>query len=283
MSWTGSRLELLVLITLPTFSAFAGRIVHSRWYREPKEYLGQVRLMPLFKSTDVPANTPTDYQHVLVVGAFASGSDIARELALLNLPTYDENALPTPASSRPQTPGKRTHVYQSSSGVRNPYNAPGEDAWRKFVELHGLIERIQGDLIIFKDGSELKGIDTIIFATGYEFYFPFFKVDDEPWSREEARLVTDVVGDAESVSPQLDHRGMRGLGMQHLDELMMFLQGDRSMAMLGLGESAACGGGLCRATPGTNDMNMDSLSSGTVPFIRDTIPSRRPPLVRAIA
>lgn len=157
---------------------------------------------------------------------------------MLNLPT-DQHALPTPASSRPQTPQRpRTHVYQSSSGVVNPYNAPGDDAWRQFVELHGMIERIEGNLTIFKDGSELTGIDTIIFATGYEYFFPFFKVDDEPWLREERRLVTDVVGDVESVRPEVDKGGLRGLGMKHLDELMMFLQGDRSMALLGLGESA---------------------------------------------
>jgi hypothetical protein len=99
-----------------------------------------------------------------------------------------------------------------------------------------LIDRIEGDKIVFKDELELTGIDTIIFATGYEYFFPFFKVEDEPWLSAERKLVADVVGDMESVQPELDQGGMRGLGMQHLDELMMFLQGDRSMALLGLGE-----------------------------------------------
>ncbi len=134
------------------------------------------------------------------------------------------------------------------------FSAEGTEVWRQYVEQYGLVERIEkaatnngevaSSTIVFKDGSILTGIDVIIFATGYEYCFPFFKADDHPWSDPDIRPVDDQVGPVEAVpmasgSEAKETKGLRGLGMRHLDELMMFLQEDRSMALLGLGRLSA--------------------------------------------
>jgi hypothetical protein len=116
------------------------------------------------------------------------------------------------------------------------------------VDWRGLIDRIErpcdddgagGDttrtsVIVFKDGSTLTDVDTIIFATGYSYHFPFFKACDAPWSDKRSRVADGVVGEEESVDKD-EIGGLEGLGLNNLDELMLFLRGDRSLALLGLG------------------------------------------------
>jgi hypothetical protein len=201
-------------------------------------------------------------QKVLVVGSFASGSDIARELASVNLPSEvlpeSMTAFKTsrPADAHTHLDGadvqptideeKRIRVYQSSSQTPNMFTSglaasEGDDTrpWLRLIEQRPLIERIdtasEKSTIRFKDGSTLTGIDVIIFATGYLYYYPFFKRSDAPWNRPEAQLLDlpivegDIVGEG-----QADVGGMQGLGMRHMDPLMIFLEGDRSMALIGL-------------------------------------------------
>lgn len=143
----------------------------------------------------------------------------------------------------------RIRVYQSSSQTPNMFTsglAADEDdearPWLRLIEQRPLIERIDaeggGSVIQFKDESTLDGIDVIIFATGYLYYYPFFKRSDVPWNRKEAQVLDlpvvegDVVGEG-----QRDVGGMQGLGMRHMDELLLFLENDRSMALIGLRES----------------------------------------------
>jgi hypothetical protein len=224
-------------------------------------------------------------KNVLVVGSFASGSDIARELASVNLPasvlpesmTAHKPARLADQQNRPRdtsnhgdeaTLGDKTkiRVYQSSSQTPNMFTsglaADTEDdarPWLRLIQQRPLIDRIDtpaaslplstvskaeeassssSSVIHFKDGSTLTDIDVVIFATGYLYYYPFFKQSDAPWNREECRILdavvegADVLGDGGKGGGEIG--GLQGLGMRHMDELMLFLQNDRSMAFIGL-------------------------------------------------
>ena len=86
---------------------------------------------------------------------------------------------------------------------------------------------MDGEKIVFTDGQELNDIDVIIFATGYNLALPFCKIVDEPWS--DTRILDGFIGADES-GDEADKGGMRGLAVQGLDELMLFLDGDRSIS-----------------------------------------------------
>jgi hypothetical protein len=140
---------------------------------------------------------------------------------------------------------KKIRVYQSSSQTPNMFTsglAADEDddsrPWLRLIEQRPLIDRIDGGAIRFKDGSALQDIDVIIFATGYLYYYPFFKRSDYPWSLEEARVL-DLAVEGVDVSQKdsSDVGGLQGLGMRNMDELMLFLEKDRSMALIGLRKS----------------------------------------------
>lgn len=150
-------------------------------------------------------------------------------------------------------PGNRIRVYQSSSQTPNMFTsglAADEDddtrPWLRLIEQRPLIQQIdageEGSVIQLKDGSTLEGINVIIFATGYLYYYPFFKRSDAPWNRTEAQVVDLPIVKGDVVDGgQGDVGGMQGLGMRHMDELMLFLETDRSMAMIGLRESSCVG------------------------------------------
>ncbi|KAJ9105026.1 hypothetical protein QFC19_003657 [Naganishia cerealis] len=258
VSVTSGHYEKASVPEIAGLDKFTGEVMHSRWYRRPEDFIGK---------------------NVLVVGSFASGSDIARELASLNLPS---SALPEsmtaykvrrPADQEPGRSGKheeqemgiyptldnerKIRVYQSSSQTPNMFTsglaADTEDdarPWLRLIEQRPLIDRIEtpsqtsnsnqatASVIYFKDGSSLTGIDVVIFATGYLYYYPFFKNTDYPWNQESDRVldgvIEDVDVDVEARQGRSDRGGLQGLGMRQMDSLMLFLKNDRSMAMIGL-------------------------------------------------
>lgn len=78
-------------------------------------------------------------------------------------------------------------------------------------------------------------MDTIIYATGYNFAYPFFKRADKPW--DEVDLVDGVIRSGERKGgEEWEEGGVKGLGMKKLDELLLFLKGDRSIAFPALCE-----------------------------------------------
>lgn len=219
---------------VPTISGlkdFSGEILHSRWYRRPGQYRGK---------------------RILVVGAYASGSDVARELASNDLPSDVLPESMQQARSRLQhahpedfpDPSPRTTVYQSSSMKPNDLTSHSLDPnkpWTSLIEHKVLVEKIetrQGNpsTIHFKDGTTLTDIDLIIFATGYLYYFPFCKSGDAPWNKN--KIVDDVIKplDLPSIKGRNEWQvdGIQGLGMRGLDELMLFLKNDRTCAFIGL-------------------------------------------------
>lgn len=116
---------------------FRGSLIHSVQYDKPDDFLGQT---------------------VLLIGARASGSDIAREIA-----SYQEQ--------HPSSTTKRTqHVYLSDSTYKNcePITKYGVTLVprTKAILSDG---RVQFDC----DCNETPLVDTIIFCSGYDYDFPF--------------------------------------------------------------------------------------------------------------
>lgn len=179
---------------------------------------------------------PEDYRSrtILVVGSFASGSDLARQLASLNLDKY------TPGGTPLSTNGEGfTKVYVSCS-------SPPEtnDPWTPYITYLPLISHLSPEgTIIFQDDQNLEGVDTIIFATGYNFSLPFCKITDHPWANSTYRVLDEVIMPEERDGGKEDERGgMKGLSMVGLDELMLFLEADvgRSIAFPTLRELLSC-------------------------------------------
>lgn len=179
--------------------SFPGRLMHSREFRRASDFAGQT---------------------VLVVGSFSSGSDITRLLGSLNI------------RDRAQI----TKIYQSSTGIGNSSSAndPNEP-WKPYIHTVPLIDRIEGGRIHFKSipfsHDTIGDVDVIIFATGYYNSLPFCKTTDEPW-RSRRILKEDIT--VKSGGDERELGGMRGLHMEGLDEMLLFLEEDRSIAFPGL-------------------------------------------------
>ncbi|ORY29327.1 hypothetical protein BCR39DRAFT_532347 [Naematelia encephala] len=219
-------------------STFPGEILHSREYRRPTDYTGKT---------------------VLVVGSGNSGADIVRQIASLNIGQYDEFGARLHRDQDQTRSNSFTTVYQSSSGgpPRSGYNT-GEEPWAKFIKSVPLIDHIDppssssspssashpssasssppsSARIHFQDNKHppLDTVDTIIFATGYYNSLPFCKASDEPWASRQVLEETITLEEREG-GDDWETGGLKGLHMTGLDELLLFLENDRSMAFPGL-------------------------------------------------
>ncbi|KAK4689203.1 hypothetical protein P7C73_g898, partial [Tremellales sp. Uapishka_1] len=207
---------------IPGLTEYTGSVMHSRYYRRPSDYQGQ---------------------RVLVVGSYASGSDVARHLANLNVGKFTRSGEAIEPSGGLATPPAEqtayTTVFQSSSTVPSGYNI-GEmnpqTTWQDHIRPYPLISHMEGSRIYFQGTAEyLEDIDTIIFATGYNFALPFCKVTDLPWRDESARVMDKVISKGERTGgAEWEVGGLKGLGTKDLDELLLFLENDRSLAFLAL-------------------------------------------------
>jgi hypothetical protein len=181
----------------------------------------------------------------------------------LNIGRYDKqgNRLPVPRTDESDTPqnGEEgfTKVYVSCS---NPPET--NDPWTPYITYLPLISHLdQGDIHFQSPSSSStsskvlrKGeIDTIIFATGYNFSLPFCKVSDSPWNKR--RILQEVIQEEERKGGRdWEVGGMKGLTMEGLDPMMLFLGGEgdegRNIAFPILRESLILlfesGDGVCR-------------------------------------
>jgi hypothetical protein len=157
------------------------------------------------------------------VGSFASGSDLARQLASLNIGKYEPDS----------TEEGYTKVYVSCSTPPDSI-----DPWTPYITYLPLISYCQDGTMVLEDGQEVK-VDTIIFATGYNFSLPFCKITDYPWSDPRNQVLDEVIQPGEREGGREGEvSGMKGLSMDKLDEVMLFLQADegRSIAFPALRE-----------------------------------------------
>jgi hypothetical protein len=75
----------------------------------------------------------------------------------------------------------------------------------------------------------LEDVDTIIFATGYNFSLPFCKNTDYPWSDPSYRVLDEVISlEEREGGREVDQGGIKGLCMDTdlLDGSMIFLRND---------------------------------------------------------
>jgi lysine/ornithine N-monooxygenase len=194
-------------------------VLHSREYRRAEEHIGRT---------------------ILVVGAGNSGADIVRHLSSLNLDLYTPEG--KAINSNDKASQGFTTVYQSVTGAnRGGYNS-GNEPWAPYIRTVTTIDHIEGPStsqpkgavhLRGDDGPVLVDIDTIIFATGYNNSMPFAKATDAPWSS--ANVLDQVIGEDERAGgDQWEVGGVKGLHMVGLDELLLFLREDRTIAFPGL-------------------------------------------------
>lgn len=110
----------------------------------------------------------------------------------------------------------------------------------RYIDYRPLISHLEPDgKIVFEDeGGELSEVDTIIYATGYNFSLPFCKVTDSPW--RDMRILDGLIKDGErSGGSEREVGGMKGMGIEGLDPLLLFLENDeeRSIAFPTLRQS----------------------------------------------
>jgi hypothetical protein len=172
------------------------------------------------------------------VGSFASGGDISRLLAAYNLGMWTKggsiDGTPTPDFESGAKGGMiDVHVSCSAPSAFSVDPNDKSTPWGKYVTYHPLIDHIspldtRESIIPFDNGTILTGVDTIIYATGYNFSLPFAKSSDVPWSS--SRLLDKTIGGGERRNgDKWEEGGIKGLGINGLDPLMLFLEGDRSV------------------------------------------------------
>ncbi|WRT65333.1 uncharacterized protein IL334_002276 [Kwoniella shivajii] len=208
-------------------SSFPGQILHSRFFHKASHYKGKT---------------------VLVVGSFASGGDISRLLATENIDKYDsQTGIPQHEQISKEDYIK---VYVSSSG--NTQYSATDGPWSSYITHLPLIshlsppkkEKPKGTIHFeASEGNEsdqdiqiqerpvktLDNVDIIIFATGYNFSFPFMRKEDKPWTQ--TRLSEKEVRKGERENGDIwEEGGIKGQGVDGLDELLLFLKGDRSIS-----------------------------------------------------
>jgi hypothetical protein len=179
---------------------FPGTLIHSREFRRASDFEGQT---------------------VLVVGSFSSGSDITRLLGSLNL--HGET---------------KTKVYQSSTGIGNSSAViDPNDPWRPYIQAVPLIDKFEDRRIHFQSTpfshDPIDDVDVVIFATGYYNSLPCCKSYDEPW-RSKRLLKEEITMKAGGDEHELG--GLRGLHMKGMDNMLLFLEDDPTLAFPGLRE-----------------------------------------------
>ncbi|KAG8221572.1 hypothetical protein J3R82DRAFT_1814 [Butyriboletus roseoflavus] len=172
---------------------FPGLVRHSRQYRRPEPYANQT---------------------VLIVGASVSGSEISRDV--------NHQAAKVYQSFRPDTES-RLHYRLENYMRRIPQNTTLVGEIKQFLPISEG-SPIQSGLVELKNGTILSGIDSVIFATGFRYSFPFL-----PQCYDGATYVPHE-GSAKTVSPflPLDGSHVRDL---YLD---MFYIRDPTLAFIGL-------------------------------------------------
>ncbi|KPV75868.1 uncharacterized protein RHOBADRAFT_52884 [Rhodotorula graminis WP1] len=180
--------------------SFPGEISHARWYRDAEQFKDKT---------------------VLVIGNSASGYDITRELAS----SIHARRLADPAAALPR-------IYQSArspAALGIPWDAPDAPEYSNEVREVPPIKRVEASRIEFENGVVVEDVDTIMFATGYYFSFPFLSPAHEPFKSHPITYSPTPSG--ERGAPSGAEGGIR---MHGLDDRFLFLLADPTMAFLAL-------------------------------------------------
>lgn len=192
---------------------FRGRQTHSAWYRYPQEFRGQ---------------------RVLIVGSNSSGGDVARELcggSKRDFPGSREWAQEAAA----QPPRSGVVVFQAYRHPDEPPQVdyyprdPSSPDWCHRIQVVSTIDRILEDgTILLVDGSTLRDIDTIIWATGFLYDAPFLDHTAPPF--DEHPVVPREAPARVTVAPSITG----ATTLVNLDDWFLFYRYDVSLCFLGL-------------------------------------------------
>ncbi|GAA5845715.1 hypothetical protein JCM9279_006082 [Rhodotorula babjevae] len=181
---------------------FPGEISHARWYRDAEQFQEET---------------------VLVIGNSASGYDITRELA---------SSIHSRRLADPDAASALPKIYQSArspAALGIPWDAPDAPEYSNEVHEVPPIKRIEARRIEFEDGQVVEDVDTIVFATGYYFSFPFLSPEHEPFKTHP--VTYSPTKDGGRGEPSGAEGGIR---MHGLDDRFLFLLADPTMAFLAL-------------------------------------------------
>ncbi|KAI5480948.1 dimethylaniline monooxygenase (N-oxide forming) [Pseudohyphozyma bogoriensis] len=171
---------------------YTGTLSHARWYRDVEPYRTQ---------------------NVLVIGNGSSGYDITREIAMS---LYDRLAAKDPTA-------EGLFIAQSTrspSPIAFPFTGSELGDYSNLVINKPTVERVESKTVWFSDGTSLENVDTIIFATGYYFSFPFANPSHEPFASNPLTIPVPFAR---------DNGGHR---IHHLDERQLFYLPDPTLSFL---------------------------------------------------
>lgn len=161
---------------------------------------------------------------MLVVGNNASGYDIGREIALHHKKT-----------------GSSARVYQS---IRHAFEIgidPAEGpAWATHLETVPPLAYATEDEIVCADGRRLL-VDTVLFATGYLYSFPYYRNADAPFNQYPLTITPPLPAqhtEPEAVRSSSDEYPDGGLQVHNLDaEYQTFFYPDPTLAIICLNKA----------------------------------------------
>lgn len=197
--------------TIDGLTTFSGRISHSAWYRDPTKLLRK-----------------GEPKRILIVGNASSGMDIARELS--GFITRD-----LPCGLNPEQWQKycETEPFEVLSSWHSPEKPPPMDynpidpdspEWCKRIKVVESIASIHENCIHLVDGTILKDIPLIIFATG--FLFDNFFLDQSAGVLQKYPLLPP--------SNHISRKGYPSASVYNLDDWFLCHSKDETLAMLGL-------------------------------------------------
>ncbi|WWC72813.1 uncharacterized protein I206_106777 [Kwoniella pini CBS 10737] len=186
---TNGHFNVPFIPSVPGLNTWRGKLLHSRWWRDAKSVRGR---------------------NIVVIGSHASGTDIARDIAL------DDEA----------SQGSLRKIYQSAREKQKA--RPNEDQeeqtlypntkWKDHVEIVPVIEKVEGDKIYLKGGRILEDVDTLLFATGY--LYSKSTPEERALSAGPANrpINLDVTDTFYAPDPTLSFIGLRDLNIGHPQE-----------------------------------------------------------------
>ncbi|GAA5848573.1 hypothetical protein JCM8547_004556 [Rhodosporidiobolus lusitaniae] len=191
---------------------FEGELLHARWYRKAKAF---------------------EDKTVLVIGNSASGYDITRELAASIWQRRHDGQTNLP---------KIYQAARSPPALGIPFDSPDAPEYGKEVGLFPPIKKVEGRRIEFENRKSVDDVDSIIFATGYFFSFPFLHPTDAPFSSHPLTYAPPLPNPApafkQTIATEHPPRGAPsrygGLRVHNLDDRMTFYLPDPTLCFLGL-------------------------------------------------
>ncbi|WWC90249.1 uncharacterized protein L201_005182 [Kwoniella dendrophila CBS 6074] len=142
-------------------NAWPEKVIHSQGYRKPEPYKGKT---------------------VLIVGIGTSGNDIARDLDPYVEKTYmvGRDKFRGPSAYQKQRKMQRLMLPDKAESIAEI---------KRFLPPKSQNQSIEESEIELTDGTIIKGVNEVIFATGYQYSFPFLPTYHEDYQGERSEKI----------------------------------------------------------------------------------------------